>query len=240
MLNESSIWAVATKGWDPSSAQPLSEVLAEETPDHPAVIVVGPSLAAELAGGTPTAMVCASGDISAAEKVANALDSPTLKLYLTDDVSGVEIGAAMKNVLAIAIGMADGLSESTEIPMTNTRAALFSRGLVEMSQLAVAQGGRIGTILGLSGAGDLFVTVLGGRNGKFGRLIGKGYEPQEAFDEMGTTVEGFDNVKEAKLLADKRGLQLPVVWMVHSVLYEGMEPRKAIDSLTLGPPESEL
>lgn len=239
-LKEGAIWAVATKGWDPTTAQPLSKVLADESPDHPAVIVVGPSLAKELAGGTPTGLVCASSDLDAARKVAEALNAPTVKTYVTDDVTGVEIGAAMKNVLAIAIGMAEGISEATGKPMTNTRAALFSRGLVEMSQLAVALGGRQATVLGLAGAGDLFVTVLGGRNGRFGRLVGTGLTPEKAFDEMGTTVEGYDNVKEAKSLAEANDLDLQVVKMAYSVLYEGVEPQDGIEGLMLGPPEDEI
>ncbi|HVF11709.1 MAG TPA: NAD(P)H-dependent glycerol-3-phosphate dehydrogenase [Actinomycetota bacterium] len=237
---EGAILAVATKGWDPDTAEPLSEVLAHEAPANPVVILVGPSLAGELASGIPTGMVCASLDASAANTVAASLSGSSVMAYTSTDVKGVEVGAALKNVLAIAIGMCDGIAEAKGRPMTNTKAALFSRGLIEMGRLAVAMGGREQTVLGLAGAGDLFVTVLGGRNGRFGRLVGTGLAPDEAFATMGTTVEGFDNTKEAVLLADRHGLDLPVVRMVSSVLYGGIDPEKAIKALIRSEVEPEF
>lgn len=237
---EGAILAVATKGWDPDTAEPLSEVLAHEAPGNPVVILVGPSLAGELASGIPTGMVCASLDGSAASTVATSLSGSSVMAYTSTDVKGVEVGAALKNVLAIAIGMCDGIAEAKGRPMTNTKAALFSRGLIEMGRLAVAMGGREQTVLGLAGAGDLFVTVLGGRNGRFGRLVGTGLAPDEAFATMGTTVEGFDNTKEAVLLADRHGLDLPVVRMVSSVLHGGIDPEKAIKALIRSEVEPEF
>ncbi|MEO7818920.1 MAG: NAD(P)H-dependent glycerol-3-phosphate dehydrogenase [Actinomycetota bacterium] len=240
MLSDEAVWAVATKGWEPGSAQPLSSVLKEVAPLHKVVILVGPSLASELAAGTPTGLVAASSDLAAAQMVGRAVDCSTVGVYLSTDVAGVEVGAALKNVLAIAIAMCDGIMEARGKPMTNTKAALFSRGLVEMARLAEAMGGRRETVLGLAGAGDLFVTVLGGRNGRFGRLIGAGLDPEKAFAEMGTTVEGYDNARQAVQLADRYGVDLPVVRMVYSVLYEGVSPEGAIEKLVMAEVADEI
>lgn len=239
-LGPRAVYAIASKGWDPDTAEPLSVVVDRLAAGHPIVVMVGPTLAGELAGGTPTAMLCASRDTQAAQQVADAVSSHALLALVTDDVAGVEVGAALKNVLAIAIGLCEGVGQVKGRPMTNTRAALFSRGLVEMAKLAVAMGGRAETVLGLSGAGDLFVTVLGGRNGRFGRLVGTGLEPKKAFSEMGTTVEGYENTKEARALGERHGLDLPVVNMVHAVLYEGADPDEAIASLMLAGAQEEM
>ncbi|MFN2610146.1 MAG: NAD(P)H-dependent glycerol-3-phosphate dehydrogenase [Actinomycetota bacterium] len=237
-LSDKAAWVVATKGWDPDTAEPLSKVIASIS-TLPIVIMVGPSLAAEMTAGTPTALVCASNELEAARRAAEAIGSETLMAFISNDVAGVEVGAALKNVLAIGIGLCDGLAEVKGRSMTNTKAALFSRGLVEMSKLAEAMGGKSDTVLGLSGAGDLFVTVLGGRNGRFGRLVGTGLDPGKAFAEMGTTVEGFDNAREAYVLAKKHVLDLPVVNMVYSVLHEGVSAEEAISALVANPVQHE-
>lgn len=239
-VDDGAIWAIASKGWDAEHAAPLSEVVTQESPGHPVVVVAGPSLAAELAIGTPTGLVCASADGAAASRVAESLTSASVRAFTTDDVAGVEVGAALKNVLAIAIGMCDGIAEVKGRPMTNTKAALFSRGLVETGQLAASLGGRTDTVLGLSGAGDLFVTVLGGRNGRFGRLVGTGLDPRRALEEMRTTVEGYENTATAIVLADRLGLDLPIIRMVHSVLYKAMPAEEGIDSVLLGAVEPEI
>ena len=239
-LDRASVLVVASKGWEPSTGRPLSQVVAGESPNTSVVVVAGPTLAAELAGGTPTGLVCASVDRSAAELVASRIRSTSVRAYVTTDVAGVEVGAALKNVLAIAIGMCDGIAEAKGRPMTNTKAALFSRGLVEMSRMAGAMGGLPETVMGLSGAGDLFVTVLGGRNGRFGRLVGAGVSPELAFEEMGTTVEGYENTHLAMKLADRLSLDLPVVRMVHRVLFEGEAPEDGVRALVLGEVEQEI
>lgn len=232
-LGRNAIWAVATKGWVAGSGRPMSEFIEEVSPLHPVVMLVGPSLAQEIAAGTPTALMCASRNQAAAQKVADAITSPLLKGFVSDDIKGVEVGAALKNVLAIAIGMCDGIAELKGRSMINTKGAVFSRGLMEMGRLVVAMGGRQETVLGLSGAGDLFLTASSGRNGRFGRLVGAGLDPIKAFEKMGTTVEGFDNTREAVLLAKRNGLRLPVVEMVHSVLFEGRVPEEAILDLVM-------
>jgi len=238
-LGRHTVWAVATKGWVAGSGRPMSEFIEEVSPGHPVVMVVGPSLASEIAGGTPTALVCASKDPVAAAMVAAAITSGSLRGFVTDDIAGVEVASAVKNVLAIAIGMCDGLEEVKGRSMTNTKGALFSRGLLEMGRLAESMGGRQETVLGFTGAGDLYLTVAGGRNGRFGRLVGTGLDPIKAFEQMGTTVEGFDNTREAVLLAKRHGIRLPVVEMTHSVLFGGADPEQAILELVLSALEPE-
>ncbi len=235
LLGKQAIWAVATKGWVAGSGRPMSEFIQEVSPRHPVVMLVGPSLAFELAAGTPTALTCASKDLEAAKKVAAAITTRYLKGFVTDDIAGVEVSAALKNVLAIAIGMCDGIAEVKGRSMANTKGALFSKGLMELGKVAEVVGGRPETVLGLAGAGDLFLTVLGGRNGRFGRLVGTGLDPVRAFEQMGTTVEGFDNAREAMLLAKRHHLELPVSAMVYSVLFEGRKPEQAILDLVMSP-----
>lgn len=236
------VWAIATKGFDEATRRSAHGVVADEVGDADRVVaVVGPSIASEIALGTPTAVVCASTGRAASQRVAALLDSPSFRTYTSDDVAGVEVGAIMKNVLAIGIGMCDGLAGSFGVPaMTNAKAFLFSRGLVEMAKMARALGGRPETILGLAGAGDLFVTALSGRNGRFGRLIGEGRTPEAAMEEMNTTVEGYVNARTARELAHEHRLDLPVVEQVAAVLYEGRSPRAAVEALVSPPHEDEL
>lgn len=236
------IWAVATKGWDEQTMRSAAGVVAAELGDADRVVaVVGPSLANEIALGVPTAVVCASSSAHAARHVAEMLDSPRFRTYTSDDVVGVEIGAIVKNVVAIGIGLCDGLCEEFGVPaMTNAKAFVFSRGLVEMARLARALGGRPETVLGLAGAGDLFVTALGGRNGRFGQLVGSGTSPEQALAEMNTTVEGYANARTAVALADRYGLDLPVLTVVAKVVHYGMPPREAIERLVAGSVEEEL
>lgn len=236
------IWAVVTKGWDEASHRSAhGVVVAEVGAPERVVAVIGPSIAKEIAEGVPTAVVCASEGQDAAAEVAKLLDSPFFRTYTSDDVAGVEVGAIMKNVIAIGIGMCDGLCDEFGVPaMTNAKAFVFSRGLVEMARMARAFGGRAETILGLGGAGDLFVTALAGRNGRFGRLIGQGRTPEEALAEMNTTVEGYVNARTAREIARERGLELPVVVEVANVLYEGLPPREAIARLVSPSAEEEF
>lgn len=236
------LWAIATKGWDEETLRPAAAVVADELGDPARVVaVVGPSLAKEIAIGVPTAVVCASSSKDSARRVAELFDSERFRTYVSDDVPGVEVGAIMKNVVAIAAGMCDGLADSFCVEsMTNAKAFVFSRGLVEMAAMARALGGKPETILGLAGAGDLFVTVLGGRNGKFGRLIGAGKSPQDALEEMNTTVEGYMNARAAAVLAEKLGLELAVVDVVAKVVHYGMAPKEAIERLVGGSVEEEL
>jgi len=236
------VWAVATKGWDDESLRPATGVVADELGDPRRVVaIVGPSIAAEIATGVPTAVVCASVSPASAKQVAELFDSPHFRTYTSTDVAGVEVGAIMKNVVAIGVGMCDGLAEEFGVQaMTNAKAFVFSRGLVEMARLAVALGGKAETILGLAGAGDLFVTALAGRNGKFGKLLGEGLTPAQALDKMQTTVEGYANARAAAALADKYDLELPVVDAIAKVIHYGLSPRDAIERLVSASVEEEF
>lgn len=236
------IWAVATKGWEESTLRSAGRLVADVLGDPKrVVVVVGPSLAAEIANGVPTAVVCASEDHIAVRKVAQLFASPVFRTYVTDDVVGVEVGAALKNVIAIAVGMADGLSTTYGVDaMTNTTAFLFSRGLVEIARLARAMRARTETVLGLAGAGDLYVTCLGGRNARFGRLVGQGMSPDEAMAEMRTTVEGYQNARSAAALAKKYRLDLPIVREVARVMAGEATPQQAIESIFTGTVEEEF
>ena len=236
------LWAIATKGWDGDTLRSAASVVADEVGDPDRVIaLVGPSIAAEIAQGVPTGIVSACTSLSSARRVAELFESPSFRVFLSDDVAGVEVGAAVKNVIAIGIGLCDGLAGEFGVEaMTNTKAYVFSRGLVEMSRLARALGGRAETVLGLAGAGDLFVTALAGRNGRFGRLVGTGMSPDEALAEMNTTVEGYANGQAAVRLADSHGLDLPVIAGIADVLYHGVPARVAIERLTAGAIEEEL
>jgi glycerol-3-phosphate dehydrogenase (NAD(P)+) len=236
------VWAVATKGWEETTLRSAGRVVADVLGDPKrVVVVVGPSLASEIANGVPTAVVCASEDHIAVRRVAGTFASPLFRTYVSDDVVGVEVGAALKNVIAIAVGMADGLAPEYGVDaMTNTTAFLFSRGLVEIARLARAMRGRLETVLGLAGAGDLYVTCLGGRNARFGRLVGGGMTPEQAIAEMRTTVEGYQNARSAAALAAKFRLDLPIVRSVASVVAGESTPREAIEGILAGTVEEEF
>jgi glycerol-3-phosphate dehydrogenase (NAD(P)+) len=228
------VWAVATKGWDKDSLRTPSEVIvAALRHEAPVVVLAGPALAPELVAGAPTAMVCASSDLDVARDVATTLGAAGVQTTVTDDVVGVEVAAAYKNVTAIAVGMCEGLTERLPESVfvhrfANARAAMFAQGLLDMGRLARAQGGRDETVLGLAGAGDLYVTSLGGRNGNFGRLLGTGQTPEQAQRTIGSTVEGVANARAALAIADRLGIELAAARVVDAVLSKVMSPEDAI------------
>lgn len=236
MLGPRALWVIATKGWDAGTLRPAAQIVVDETEEDRVVALVGPSLAVEVARGTPTALVCASRSLEAADRVAATFASPTLRTFTCDDVTGVEVGAILKNVVAIAVGLIDGLAgeATSQTAMLNTKAFLFARGLCEMASLADALGGRAETVIGLSGSGDLFVTALGGRNGRFGRLLGAGFSIEDALAEVASTVEGVANAPIAVALARHCGIELPLVAAVARIL-DGADPRTTIEALFAGP-----
>ncbi|HVW31841.1 MAG TPA: NAD(P)H-dependent glycerol-3-phosphate dehydrogenase, partial [Acidimicrobiia bacterium] len=219
-------WVLATKGWDPATLQTPSEVTTEILGGTGRFVVLGgPALAAEIVVGAPTALVAAGADLALTERVAASLRSTMVGVAVTDDVVGTQIASAYKNVVAIAVGLCEGLTDrfgqSAVIhSFANARAAVFAQGLVDMAHLAEARGGRTATILGLAGAGDLFVTSLGGRNGRFGRLLGAGQSPDRALRAIGSTVEGVANAAAALRLGDRLGLDLPTARAVDLALRE--------------------
>ena len=218
------IWVVATKGWDADTLRTPSEVLRDVLGHTDRVVILGgPALASEIVAGAPTAMVCASANAEVAGVVASTLRAAGVSASVTDDIAGAEIAAAYKNVTAIAVGICEGLSERRAEAVyihafANARAAMFARGLEDMWQLAGGSGGRLETILGLAGAGDLYVTCLGGRNGTFGRLLGAGQTPEQAQATIGSTVEGVANTTAALEIADRLDVELAAARAVKAVL----------------------
>jgi glycerol-3-phosphate dehydrogenase (NAD(P)+) len=233
------VWIVATKGWNADTLRTPSEVIDSLVERTEAVAVLaGPALAPELVAGAPTAMVCACASLDVAKQVASTLEASGVRVSTTDDVAGVEVAAAYKNVTAIAVGMCEGLSERLPESVyvhrfANARAAVFALGLTDMNTLAEERGGRVETLIGLAGAGDLYVTCLGGRNGNLGRLLGSGQTPEQAMRTIGSTVEGVANTKAALAIAERLGINLPIARAVDAVLSGEASPETAItDALT--------
>lgn len=228
------VWTVATKGWDADTLRTPSEVLRDVLGHGDRLVILGgPALAPEIVAGAPTAMVCASANAEVGGLVATTLRAAGVSASVTDDVAGVEIAAAYKNVTAIAVGICEGLSERRAEAVyihrfANARAAMFARGLEDMWRLAGSSGGRHETILGLAGAGDLYVTCLGGRNGTFGRLLGAGQTPEQALATIGSTVEGVANTTAALEIADRLGVEVAAARAVNAVLSGEATPEEAI------------
>jgi glycerol-3-phosphate dehydrogenase (NAD(P)+) len=219
------VWVLATKGWQPGTLRSPSEVAVAVLGRGARLVTLGgPALAAEIVVGGPTAVVSAATDVRLAEEVARSLRSRFLAVATTDDVAGVETASAYKNVVAIAVGICEGIADrlgqsAIVHSFANARAAVFAQGLVDMGRLAEARGGRLATLLGLAGAGDLFVTSLGGRNGRFGRLLGAGQTPDQALRVIGSTVEGVANTGVALALATRLSLHLPTAEAVDLALH---------------------
>jgi glycerol-3-phosphate dehydrogenase (NAD(P)+) len=218
----------ATKGLEIDTLQRMTEVAAAEAPGHPLAVLSGPSFALEVARGLPTAVVVASRDHACAERVQRALATRAFRVYSSEDVAGVELAGALKNVIAIAAGIVDGLGFGH-----NTVAALVTRGLAEISRLAVALGGRPDTLAGLAGLGDLVLTCTGGlsRNRTVGQRLGRGQSLQEA--TAGLHPEGVRTTLAAVALAERHGIELPIAAQMKAVLYAGKPPREALEELML-------
>jgi len=219
---------VASKGIERESLAIMSDVVAQSLPRHAVVALSGPSFAAEVAKGQPTAVVAASTDRAAASRVQRALSSEVFRVYTHDDVIGVELGGALKNVMAVATGVAEGLGLGF-----NSRAALITRGLAEMTRLGVALGASPATFAGLAGLGDLVLTCTGAlsRNRALGIEIGKGKTLEQALEGKDTVAEGVLNTISARALAEREGVDMPIVWAVHRTLFEAQPPQLAIAEL---------
>jgi glycerol-3-phosphate dehydrogenase (NAD(P)+) len=218
----------ATKGLETGSLRRMSEVAAEEAPGHPLAVLSGPSFALEVAKALPTAVVVASHDHDEAERVQRALATGAFRVYSSEDVAGVELAGAVKNVIAIAAGIVDGLGYGH-----NTLAALITRGLAEISRLAVALGGRPDTVAGLAGLGDLVLTCTGAlsRNRTVGQRLGRGASLAEA--GRGLHPEGVKTTLATCALAERHGIDLPIARQMRAVLYQGKPPREALEELML-------
>lgn len=218
----------ATKGFDPERHRRMSEIVAERYPEAPLAALSGPTFAREVALGRPTACVVASPDETLAARLQAALGTREFRLYTNRDIVGVEVGGALKNVIAIATGLADGLGLGE-----NARAALVTRGLAEITRLAVAMGGAPGTLAGLAGLGDLVLTCTGSlsRNRALGMALAKGQTQAAVEGATRMIAEGARTVTSAVALAGRHGVSLPICTEVAAVLFEGKEPGAALQSL---------
>jgi len=229
LLDEGTVIVSVSKGIEKETSCTLTEAIAQEVgPGRPIVALSGPSHAEEVGRGVPTAVVAASEDRKAAELVQDLFMNRRFRVYTTDDVVGVELGAALKNVIALCAGVCDGLGYGD-----NTKAALMTRGLTEIARLGEAMGGRKETFAGLAGLGDLIVTCtsMHSRNRRCGIAIGQGKKPANAVAEMGMVVEGYYAAANAKALADRVGVSMPITEAAWRVLYGGDDPRQAIEEL---------
>jgi glycerol-3-phosphate dehydrogenase (NAD(P)+) len=220
----------ATKGLELDTLLRMTEVAAQEAPGRPLAVLSGPSFALEVAKRQPTAVVVASTELAVAEMVQRAVSGPWFRAYSSSDVTGVELAGSLKNVIAIAAGIVDGLGYGH-----NTVAALVTRGLAEITRLAVALGGRADTLAGLAGLGDLVLTCTGGlsRNRRLGQALGQGRTLEEAIALTRQVAEGVRTTLAACQLAERAGVDLPIGREMRAVLYEGRPPREAVDQLML-------
>ena len=219
-----------SKGIEESTLMILTDVIAQEIPQCRAAVLSGPSHAEEVGRDIPTTVVAGAKDRETAEYIQNLFMNKVFRVYTSPDMLGIELGGALKNVIALAAGAADGLGCGD-----NTKAALITRGIAEMSRLGVAMGGHIETFNGLTGIGDLIVTCasMHSRNRRAGILIGQGKTMQEAMDEVKMVVEGVNSAKAAKTLAEKYGIDMPIVQEVNQVVFEDKPAREALADLML-------
>ena len=220
--------AWATKGFDPTSGRFLHEIVADRVPGVPAAIVTGPSFAREVAQGLPTAVTVHSATPAFAQQIAQMLHSTLFRAYTGSDVIGAELGGAMKNVLAVATGVADGMNLGL-----NARAGLITRGLNEMLRLGGAIGARADTLMGLAGLGDLVLTCTGdlSRNRRLGLALGRGVPLADAVAQIGQVVESIETVDTIMSLANRHNVELPIARGVQRVLHEEITPAEGLREL---------
>lgn len=218
------------KGIEEATLKTMSQIIEEELPNAEAVVLSGPSHAEEVSRCLPTTCVVSTHRKKTAEYVQSVFMSPVFRVYTSPDMLGVEVGAALKNVIALAAGIADGLGYGD-----NTKAALITRGIAEITRLGVAMGGKEQTFSGLSGIGDLIVTCasMHSRNRRAGILIGKGYTMEAAMEEVQMVVEGVYSAKAGLLLAKQYGCDMPIVEQVNHVLFDGQPAKDAVTELML-------
>ncbi|BBD78773.1 NAD(P)H-dependent glycerol-3-phosphate dehydrogenase [Aerosticca soli] len=220
--------AWASKGFEPGTGRFLHELVAERLPGRPAAVITGPSFAREVAAGLPSAITVHAADEAFAVRLSRLLHAPNFRAYSGTDVLGAELGGAMKNVLAVATGVADGMALGL-----NARAGLITRGMNEMLRLGKALGARPETLMGLAGLGDLVLTTTGdlSRNRRLGLALGRGMALPEALREIGQVVESVLTADEVMRLADKHGLDLPISSAVQAVLRGEVTPAEALRQL---------
>ncbi|MBO5564007.1 MAG: NAD(P)-dependent glycerol-3-phosphate dehydrogenase, partial [Lachnospiraceae bacterium] len=227
-VKEGQLIVSVAKGIEEGSLKTLTDIILEEIPQCRVSVLCGPTHAEEVGKGIPTAIVSGADDPKDAEYVQDIFMSDFLRVYTSSDILGMQVGAALKNVVALAAGIADGLGYGD-----NTKAALITRGIAEISKIGVAMGGREETFSGLTGIGDLIVTCasMHSRNRRAGILIGEGATPDEAMEKVNQVVEGVFSAKAAKELGEKYGIETPIVDGVYSILFEKMEPADMVKAL---------
>lgn len=230
LVRKGQIIVNVAKGIEENTLMTLSEIIEEEIPQANVAVLSGPSHAEEVGRKMPTTCVAGARTKETAEYIQGLFMSPVFRVYTSPDILGIELGGALKNVIALAAGTADGLGCGD-----NTKAALITRGIAEIKRLGVAMGAHAETLTGLSGIGDLIVTCASvhSRNRKAGYLIGKGYTMQEAMDEVKMVVEGVYSAKAALALSRKYHVEMPIVEEVNQVLFEGKSPKDALGELMM-------
>jgi glycerol-3-phosphate dehydrogenase (NAD(P)+) len=226
--SEESLYVSVTKGIENDSLLRPSQIMAEILGKIPMVVLSGPSIALEVAESLPATLVAASSDLNNAKIVQTIFASTSLRIYTNDDVAGVELAGAMKNIIAIAAGIIDGLHIGD-----NAKAALLTRGLVEITRLGLALGARKETFSGLAGLGDLVTTCISphGRNRRLGELIGRGVSLADAEKQIQSVVEGVATTRSVIALADKNHIEMPLTQSVHDILFGEKSPQQAIRDL---------
>lgn len=230
--------AWATKGFDPENGLLLNQIVEQIfSVQTPSAVLSGPTFAKEVAANLPTAMTIAASDLAFANQLAGVFSSSRFRSYTSTDMTGVQVGGAIKNVLAIAAGIADGLGFGA-----NTRAALITRGLTEIIRLGTQLGGKQETFMGLAGLGDLILTCTDNqsRNRRLGLALGQGKNRQQAMQEIGQEIEGVSAARETYLLAQKYQIEMPITEQTYKVLYENLDPRLAVQNLLTREQKSEL
>ena len=229
-VKEGQIIVCVAKGIEEETLMPLTDIVEQEIPQAEVAVMCGPSHAEEVGIGLPTAVVAGAKKRAVAEGIQDIFMNNVFRVYTSPDVLGMELGGSLKNVIALAAGMADGLGYGD-----NTKAALITRGMFEMNKLAVTMGAKQETLNGLTGIGDLIVTCESkhSRNRKAGMLIGQGYTMQQAMDEVKMVVEGVYYAKAAIALAKKYGVDMPIIEEVNKVLFEDKPAKEAVNDLML-------
>ncbi len=227
-LDKDAAMVSVTKGIEEGTLLRMSQVVAQETGHGTIVALTGPCHAEEVAVGQPTGCLAACPDRGRAELVQDAFMSDTFRVYTSPDIVGAELGGALKNVIALCAGVAAGLGFGD-----NARAMLMTRGLTEMARLGVSLGAQKDTLAGLSGIGDLIVTCTSvhSRNNRAGHLIGQGYTPRQAMEQVGAVVEGYYAAKSAWELCQKQRVDMPIIHAAYQVLYENVDARQAVAAL---------
>jgi len=231
------IYISAAKGIESGTLMRMSEVIEDVLGNDKKIVAIsGPSIAIEVAKGLPTTLVASSRNIDLTKEIQNVLGSKRLRVYTSDDLIGVELGGSLKNIIAIAAGMSDGLGFGT-----NTKAAILTRGLAEITRLGIAMGAKRETFAGLSGMGDLVTTCISpySRNRWFGEMLGKGRKAETIVKETEMVVEGVTTAKSVYELSRKYSVEMPITREIYNVIYNDKSPKDVVENLMLRSPKPE-